>query len=114
MRRQSLQRLQSGLERLLGTDGQVHVTRHADDRSRHRYGECCKGQACRGGLRAGIGSQLASELGHLPQCSTPQRPGMMDVLDLLQMTLSEEKKTDEKLTFLAEQNINLKAEKGGK
>lgn len=32
-------------------------------------------------LRAGIGSQLATELGHLPQCSTPQRPGMMDVLD---------------------------------
>jgi pyrroloquinoline quinone biosynthesis protein B len=32
-------------------------------------------------LRAGIGSQLASELGHLPQCSTPQRPGMMDALD---------------------------------
>jgi ferritin-like metal-binding protein YciE len=34
------------------------------------------------------------------------------VLDLLQMTLSEEKKTDEKLTFIAEQTINIKAEGG--
>lgn len=31
VRRQSLRRLLSGLERILGADGQVHVTRHADD-----------------------------------------------------------------------------------
>ena len=31
--------------------------------------------------RAGIGRRRATELGHLPQCSTAERPGMMDVLD---------------------------------
>lgn len=47
-------------------------------------------------------------------CTYAKQLGMKDVMDLLQMNLSEEKKTDEKLTFLAEQIINLKAEKGGK
>jgi pyrroloquinoline quinone biosynthesis protein B len=31
--------------------------------------------------RAGLGQQLASDLGHLPQQGVPGRPGMMDVLD---------------------------------
>jgi ferritin-like metal-binding protein YciE len=45
-------------------------------------------------------------------CTYAKQLGMTDVLDLLQMTLSEEKKTDEKLTFIAEQTINIKAEGG--
>jgi ferritin-like metal-binding protein YciE len=45
-------------------------------------------------------------------CTYAKQLGMKDVMDLLQMNLSEEKKTDEKLTFLAEQTINIKAEKG--
>jgi len=44
-------------------------------------------------------------------CTYAKQLGMTDVLDLLQMNLSEEKKTDEKLTFLAEQAINMKAQK---
>ena len=44
-------------------------------------------------------------------CTYAKQLGMNDVLDLLQMNLSEEKKTDEKLTFLAEQAINMKAQK---
>lgn len=47
-------------------------------------------------------------------CTYAKQLGMLDVLDLLQMNLSEEKKTDEKLTFIAEQVINVKAEKGAK
>lgn len=47
-------------------------------------------------------------------CTYAKQLGMNDVLDLLQMNLSEEKKTDEKLTFLAEQSINVKAEGSSK
>ena len=43
-------------------------------------------------------------------CTYAKQLEMTDVLDLLQMTLGEEKKADEKLTFLAEQTINIKAE----
>lgn len=32
-------------------------------------------------VRAGLGSKYASDMGHLPQQGTPQRPGMMDALD---------------------------------
>lgn len=44
-------------------------------------------------------------------CTYAKQLGMKEVMDLLQMNLSEEKKTDEKLTFLAEQAINVKAAK---
>lgn len=43
-------------------------------------------------------------------CTYAKQLGMHDVLDQLQMILSEEKKADEKLTYIAEHNINVKAE----
>ncbi|MBA9077467.1 MULTISPECIES: ferritin-like domain-containing protein [Rufibacter] len=43
-------------------------------------------------------------------CTYAKFLGETEVLNLLQETLSEEKKTDEKLTFLAESTINKKAE----
>lgn len=32
-------------------------------------------------VRAGLGTKYASDMGHLPQQGTPERPGMMDALD---------------------------------
>lgn len=32
-------------------------------------------------VRAGLGSKFAADMGHLPQCATATRPGMMDALD---------------------------------
>jgi pyrroloquinoline quinone biosynthesis protein B len=32
-------------------------------------------------VRAGLGTKYAADMGHLPQCATPERPGMMDALD---------------------------------
>lgn len=43
-------------------------------------------------------------------CTYAKQLGMQDVLDQLQMNLDEEKKTDQNLTFIAENKINLKAE----
>ncbi|MCX2739331.1 YciE/YciF ferroxidase family protein [Pontibacter anaerobius] len=44
-------------------------------------------------------------------CTYAKQLGMTDVLDLLHQTLEEEKQTDEQLTMIAEQHINIKAEK---
>lgn len=44
-------------------------------------------------------------------CTYAKSLGETEVLNLLQETLSEEKKTDEKLTFIAESTVNRKAEK---
>lgn len=43
-------------------------------------------------------------------CTYAKQLGMNDILDLLQQTLDEEKNTDQKLTYIAEHNINKKAE----
>ncbi len=43
-------------------------------------------------------------------CTYAKQLGMQDVLDLLQMNLDEEKKTDQNLTYIAENKINIKAE----
>ncbi|WP_439883058.1 ferritin-like domain-containing protein [Pontibacter sp. MBLB2868] len=47
-------------------------------------------------------------------CTYAKQLGMHDVLDQLQMILSEEKKADETLTYIAEHNINMKAEHNAK
>lgn len=47
-------------------------------------------------------------------CTYAKQLGMHDVLDLLQLTLDEEKNADQKLTYLAEHNINVKAEHNAK
>ncbi|MFD2515607.1 ferritin-like domain-containing protein [Pontibacter locisalis] len=47
-------------------------------------------------------------------CTYAKQLGMQEVLDQLQMILSEEKKADEKLTYIAEHNINVKAEHNAK
>ncbi|SFU42544.1 Ferritin-like metal-binding protein YciE [Pontibacter akesuensis] len=44
-------------------------------------------------------------------CTYAKQLGMDDVLKQLKMTLDEEKKTDELLTQIAEQSINIKAQK---
>lgn len=44
-------------------------------------------------------------------CTYAKQLNMTDVLDLLVMTLEEEKATDQKLTTIAEESVNLKAEK---
>ena len=43
-------------------------------------------------------------------CTYAKQLKMQDVLDLLQMNLDDEKKTDQTLTFIAENKINIKAE----
>jgi ferritin-like metal-binding protein YciE len=43
-------------------------------------------------------------------CTYAKQLGMQEVLDQLQMILGEEKKADETLTYIAENNINVKAE----
>lgn len=47
-------------------------------------------------------------------CTYAKQLGMLDVLDQLQMILGEEKKADETLTYIAEHNINVKAENKAK
>ncbi|WP_242928904.1 YciE/YciF ferroxidase family protein [Pontibacter vulgaris] len=43
-------------------------------------------------------------------CTYAKQLGATDALHLLQMTLDEEKNTDQKLTFIAESKVNIKAE----
>lgn len=49
--------------------------------------------------------------GYGTACTYAKFLGHNEVLNLLQEILSEEKKADEKLTFIAESNVNKKAEK---
>ncbi|MHC2992324.1 hypothetical protein OB13_12255, partial [Pontibacter sp. HJ8] len=43
-------------------------------------------------------------------CTYAKQLGQTQALDMLQMTLNEEKATDEKLTMIAESKINIKAQ----
>jgi ferritin-like metal-binding protein YciE len=47
-------------------------------------------------------------------CTYAKQLGQTEALDMLQMTLNEEKMTDEKLTMIAESKINIRAQHGNK